>query len=258
MLTSDRDEKIRISHYPNAYNIETYLLKHNEFISQIQLVNEKRLISTSGDSNLILWGLDGPDGYKCLQELSVKIFYKNEDYDSALNGIDRFDFNQQENSLIVHVFKANFLLCFKFDQKEDKLNFVKKIEFGEQIDYFVKIMDTFYLFAFLNSSGVKFEVRKLENDLLVGLNTNDKLGNKLKSLEKHLLENVQFKSVEDLKNEMEKDFLSYFKAKANNMQYYYEKKQERINMISEKANSKNKRKHANSSSEATIETKVAK
>lgn len=30
LITADRDEKIRISHFPNAYNIETFCLGHKE------------------------------------------------------------------------------------------------------------------------------------------------------------------------------------------------------------------------------------
>ena len=30
VITADRDEKIRISHFPNAYNIKAYCLGHNE------------------------------------------------------------------------------------------------------------------------------------------------------------------------------------------------------------------------------------
>jgi WD40 repeat protein len=31
LITSDRDEKCRISHFPNCYNIDSYLLCHKEF-----------------------------------------------------------------------------------------------------------------------------------------------------------------------------------------------------------------------------------
>ncbi|CAF0876719.1 unnamed protein product [Didymodactylos carnosus] len=55
ILTADRDEKIRLSHYPNAYNIEAYCLGHQEFVSNIKLINNNHFISTSGDGTLRLW-----------------------------------------------------------------------------------------------------------------------------------------------------------------------------------------------------------
>jgi tRNA (guanine-N(7)-)-methyltransferase subunit TRM82 len=48
LITSDRDEKIRISFYPNAYNVQSYLLGHKEFVTQIHLIDDRNLVSVSG------------------------------------------------------------------------------------------------------------------------------------------------------------------------------------------------------------------
>lgn len=50
MITSDRDEKIRISFYKNSYNIQSYLLGHKEFVTQFELIDDKSLVSVSGVS----------------------------------------------------------------------------------------------------------------------------------------------------------------------------------------------------------------
>ncbi|KAK7080608.1 hypothetical protein SK128_026138 [Halocaridina rubra] len=57
IITSDRDEKIRVSHYPNSYNIESFCLGHREFVTQVDLLpgKEPLLLSCSGDGTLMLW-----------------------------------------------------------------------------------------------------------------------------------------------------------------------------------------------------------
>ncbi|RZF48648.1 hypothetical protein LSTR_LSTR010738 [Laodelphax striatellus] len=57
IITCDRDEKIRVSLYPNAYNIQTYCLGHEEFVTSLQLLPHSQdiLISTSGDGSVKLW-----------------------------------------------------------------------------------------------------------------------------------------------------------------------------------------------------------
>ncbi len=49
LLTADRDEKIRLSHYPNAYNIQGYCLGHTEFVSHVKLIDSNQILSASGD-----------------------------------------------------------------------------------------------------------------------------------------------------------------------------------------------------------------
>lgn len=57
VITCDRDEKIRVSHFPNAYNIQSYCLGHKEFVSCIKFIphDQSILISGSGDGYLRFW-----------------------------------------------------------------------------------------------------------------------------------------------------------------------------------------------------------
>ena len=54
VLTSDRDEKIRVSKFPNSYNIEGFCLGHTEFVSSLALVPgcNNRVLSSSGDGTV--------------------------------------------------------------------------------------------------------------------------------------------------------------------------------------------------------------
>jgi FOG: WD40 repeat len=57
IITCDRDEKIRVSRYPNTYSIQSYCLGHKEFITGLSLLPSDKsvLISSSGDGTLRLW-----------------------------------------------------------------------------------------------------------------------------------------------------------------------------------------------------------
>jgi len=73
ILTADRDEKIRLSMFPNAYNINNFCLGHTDFVSSISLCGEKSLVSGSGDGTIRLWNfLEG-------LELASREVYKDVD-----------------------------------------------------------------------------------------------------------------------------------------------------------------------------------
>lgn len=57
VITADRDEKIRVSHYPNVYNIQSYCLGHDQFVSSLNFLpsDSSILVSVSGDGTLRLW-----------------------------------------------------------------------------------------------------------------------------------------------------------------------------------------------------------
>ncbi|XP_012943107.1 tRNA (guanine-N(7)-)-methyltransferase non-catalytic subunit wuho [Aplysia californica] len=60
VVTCDRDEKIRVSDFPDSYNIRSYCLGHTAFV--ISLVCDSRqkvLMSGSGDCTVRLWSLQG-------------------------------------------------------------------------------------------------------------------------------------------------------------------------------------------------------
>lgn len=57
LLSADRDEKIRVSQYPKAYNIEAYCLGHTQFVSRIYIPTSQPsvLFSGSADGTVRVW-----------------------------------------------------------------------------------------------------------------------------------------------------------------------------------------------------------
>ena len=41
VISTDRDEKIRVSHYPNAYNIHNFCLGHTDFVTSLELLTNQ-------------------------------------------------------------------------------------------------------------------------------------------------------------------------------------------------------------------------
>ncbi|KAJ2864531.1 hypothetical protein GGH94_002867 [Coemansia aciculifera] len=62
VLTCDRDEKLRVSKYPNSYNIQSFGMGHTEFITSVAPARFAldNVVTASGDGTLRLW--DMPTG----------------------------------------------------------------------------------------------------------------------------------------------------------------------------------------------------
>ncbi|OQR67402.1 tRNA (guanine-N(7)-)-methyltransferase subunit WDR4-like, partial [Tropilaelaps mercedesae] len=60
IVVCDRDEKIVVCHYPEAYEIIAFCLGHRQFVTSIELLpyHLNRLVSVGGDGRLILWDLE--------------------------------------------------------------------------------------------------------------------------------------------------------------------------------------------------------
>jgi len=55
VITADRDEKIRVSKFPNSYNIHNYCLGHGDFVTSLGILSEDLLLSGSGDGTVRVW-----------------------------------------------------------------------------------------------------------------------------------------------------------------------------------------------------------
>lgn len=57
VITCDRDEKIRVTSYPDTHNLISYCMGHTEYVSKMELVphNPQWLASISGDQTIRIW-----------------------------------------------------------------------------------------------------------------------------------------------------------------------------------------------------------
>jgi WD40 repeat protein len=70
VATADRDEKVRISHFPDLENISTFCLAHTNVVASVtfvELAGRVMVLSTGWDHTLLLW--DATTG-QCLQSVS--------------------------------------------------------------------------------------------------------------------------------------------------------------------------------------------
>ncbi|KAJ3294692.1 WD repeat-containing protein 4 [Borealophlyctis nickersoniae] len=84
IITADRDEKIRVSNYPLAFDLESFCLGHEEFVSAIHLLPENTLVSSGGDPFLLVW--DFMKG-EILQKIQLPTEDASEDNHVAVSAI---------------------------------------------------------------------------------------------------------------------------------------------------------------------------
>lgn len=92
LITCDRDGKIRISCYPNCYNIYSYCLGHEEFVSTVETIqlSKEMILSASGDGTLRLWSLNG-------ESVCVNNIFENE---KMLKAVEHCKYNADSKPLL--------------------------------------------------------------------------------------------------------------------------------------------------------------
>lgn len=137
IISSDRDEKIRVSCYPNTYNIQTFCLGHKEFVNHIELLpnNDKYLTSTSGDGFVKCWNYMlgklcySIDTFKDVNDEQLK-----EDFSNAMDseGVEVYTLpivhysvtklNDTSNILAVVVHSYNKLLLYQLNIMDNEFS----------------------------------------------------------------------------------------------------------------------------------------
>lgn len=58
ILSADRDEKIRISSFPDSFNIERFCFGHKKMVTHILILSSRMFISVDEDNELLLWDIN--------------------------------------------------------------------------------------------------------------------------------------------------------------------------------------------------------
>ncbi|KAJ1935394.1 hypothetical protein GGF37_006011 [Kickxella alabastrina] len=80
VLSCDRDEKLRVSKYPNAYNIEAFGLGHREFVTSVATAEFAPTVAVtgSGDGTVRLWRISTGELLQTIELAEyLRVYYEN-------------------------------------------------------------------------------------------------------------------------------------------------------------------------------------
>ncbi|CAO3616772.1 unnamed protein product [Cunninghamella blakesleeana] len=136
VITADRDEHIRVSRFPNGYNIETFCLGHTDVITIIRLLpwDTNILISAGGDNTIRTWDFVKGKEIQSLNYLEHINKYIPEDIDKTkLPIVSNIKFSVNTNTIAVVIAKIPGVLLFKWNQEEKSLEYKEIIECNQTI-----------------------------------------------------------------------------------------------------------------------------
>lgn len=231
IITSDRDEKIRVSCYPNTYNIQTFCLGHKEFVNQIELLphTDGCLTSTSGDGTVKFWNyINGTllytiDTYKDIKNNDgiKQEFIKIMDEEGIeINSLPIVDYaitklNDLSSLLAVTVHSYMKVLVYQVCNVDEK--FTHTLVQDIPVDNFPTAIKfcNFSLFVYDSVDSVINEFNVEANDDHISLNLNKTI---------KVFENMDVK----LSSYDHSSIKLLFKRKFDNVQEYQERKMQRL------------------------------
>lgn len=210
IITCDRDEKIRVSHYPNAYNIASYCLGHKEFVTKLEIY-EDTLLSASGDGSIRFWDyLTG----KQLHVVETNKYINNKDLIKSISeqiGVevnvlpitDMQVFSNDKKAYIgISLFNSNEMQIYKMKKVDENLDveFYQYLNlpsnilaFNLDVELFVLSSNSFLKYELIDEKYVKVRSNTLNEfyDAHKNMLLEISLGNTLFTLYKRKYDNVK-------------------------------------------------------------------
>jgi tRNA (guanine-N(7)-)-methyltransferase subunit TRM82 len=228
LITCDRDEKIRVSHYPNTYNIESFCLGHKEFVSSIALINNQTLVSGSGDGSVRLWNLiNGKEIYALMCDKSESL--SNNNRIESKYAVKRLVTNRiiDPKYISVSFYKQSIVNIYAIES--NSLRAIHSLELDEEpIDIKFDVSNCHLLWVLLPISDNPLNVYEITDESV-------KKSNFYSNIIKELNSNQMFKN-NCLKSKNSNALESLYKHWFNNVETYFQKKHERQESIKKKKN----------------------
>lgn len=216
LITCDRDEKIRVTSYPDTHNLLAYCMGHSEYVAQVELVphNHSWVLSISGDQTVRIW--DFNDGREVFQ--------------LPLTGPGAYMtcWKSGENSSIVAcaIYQSDTLQIFEIQSNSTgdglKMKSMKQVQLSAHTAF--KDMQ--------NSQGqiVTLALNKTEDKFTPQLEKFEYDSEERTYISKDLkaINALLCAELTDLDTEDRDDVAVLFKKRVNNIMHYHERKRKRI------------------------------
>uniref|UniRef100_A0A0K0E989 WD_REPEATS_REGION domain-containing protein n=1 Tax=Strongyloides stercoralis TaxID=6248 RepID=A0A0K0E989_STRER len=141
IFTGDRDEKIKVCHYPESYEIEQMLLGHKGYISSVISLPNNKLLSGSSDGWVYLW--DVKSG-KIVDSLNFD--------GKIIRRVKLIEKNDNDFTFIVTFEEENFFIVVKYLNNKWNVSDSIKANNGFENDFFFDIVFT-SKYITVNKSG---------------------------------------------------------------------------------------------------------
>ncbi|KAF7651099.1 hypothetical protein LDENG_00116040 [Lucifuga dentata] len=121
IITADRDEKIRVSRLSSPYNIQSFCLGHQEFVSALLVPSglPQWLLSGSGDGTVKLWDYESG---RMLQSWNLTELEDapNSDTDKQMPAVSRISSSPDARHVAVQRERVPTVQFFRLDQEAEK------------------------------------------------------------------------------------------------------------------------------------------
>ncbi|GAB5587702.1 hypothetical protein Unana1_02602 [Umbelopsis nana] len=186
VITADRDEHVRVSRFPNGYNIESFCLGHTDVITNIRIVpwSSNVLATIGGDNTFRLWDFVAGKQLQSIHYQSQIEKYVPEGVDA--NSADPIAMNMElstkDNIAVVSFARTPILLVLQWDVKTSTFNIKDLIEtpapvlgfaFDIQGNIWVSLDSDTRVTLYLRKEGGVFEPVKSDDGRTKNINDAD-------------------------------------------------------------------------------------